>query len=102
MRFTGKLGPRVGKGRLACNNTVSRATNNTPSQLLFGIDQIGETNDCIRLIFGRSINKSVNKKFIPKFKGPYVLKKILNCDRYVIEDSDGFQVTQLPYNGSTG
>lgn len=41
----------------------------------------------------------VNKKFIPKFKGPYVVKKVLDCDRYVIEDIDGFQVTQLPYNG---
>ncbi|CAK9833144.1 Transposon Tf2-8 polyprotein [Anthophora retusa] len=40
-----------------------------------------------------------NKKLIPKFKGPYVVKKVLGCDRYVISDIEGFQVTQMPYNG---
>lgn len=140
----------LGKVEFACNNTVSRATNNTPSQLLFGIDQIGEIHDYIKLILEDNSEKvrdlvqirnkavehitkvqksnesnynkrrkealvysagdyvmiknvdttaGVNKKFIPKFKGPYVVKKVLDCDRYVIEDIDGFQVTQLPYNG---
>ncbi|KOC58630.1 hypothetical protein WH47_01037 [Habropoda laboriosa] len=49
----------------------------------------------------RNIDTSagVNKKLLPKFKGPYQVKKALDCDRYVIEDIDGFQITQIPYKG---
>lgn len=43
-----------------------------------------------------------NKKLLPKFKGPYVVKEVLDFDRYVITDVDGFQMTQLPYNGIVG
>ena len=45
---------------------------------------------------------NVNKKLIPKFKGPYVVKEVLDNDRYVIGDIDGFQLTQRPYNGILG
>lgn len=141
----------LGKVEFSLNNTISRATNDTPSRLLFGIDQLGEINDCVRLILeenycneernldeirirashnivkGQQCNENnynkrrkdalvysegdyvmiknvdtsagVNKKLIPKFKGPYVIKKVLDCDRYVISDVEGFQLTQLPYNG---
>ena len=41
----------------------------------------------------------INKKLIPQYKGPYVVYKVLDRDRYVIRDIDGFQVTQLPYDG---
>lgn len=41
----------------------------------------------------------VNKKFIPLFKGPYVVKKVLDHDRYIITDIEGFQITQRPYTG---
>jgi len=40
----------------------------------------------------------VNKKHIPKFKGPYEIKKVLPNDRYVIQDIPAFQVTQRPFN----
>lgn len=40
-----------------------------------------------------------NKKFIPKFKGPYVVQKVLPNDRYVIRDIENCQLTQLPYDG---
>jgi len=40
----------------------------------------------------------VNKKHIPKFKGPYEIKVVLPNDRYVVKDIEGFQVTQLPFN----
>lgn len=33
----------------------------------------------------------VNKKFIPKFKGPYVVSKVLDYDRYIVKDIEGFQ-----------
>lgn len=40
-----------------------------------------------------------NKKLIPKYRGPYVIHKVLNNDRYVISDIENCQVTQIPYNG---
>lgn len=40
-----------------------------------------------------------NKKLIPKYKGPYVIRKQLGHDRYVITDVENYQVTQIPYNG---
>ncbi|XP_026467877.1 uncharacterized protein LOC113371470 [Ctenocephalides felis] len=38
----------------------------------------------------------VNKKLLPKYKGPYLVKKVLDHDRYAIGDVEGFQVTQMP------
>lgn len=40
-----------------------------------------------------------NKKFIPKYRGPYVVYKELGHDRYVIRDIENCQLTQLPYDG---
>lgn len=41
---------------------------------------------------------NVNKKLIPKFKGPYIIKNVLPNDRYVLGDVDGFQLTQIPFS----
>lgn len=41
----------------------------------------------------------INKKLVPRFKGPYVIKKMLNNDRYVATDVNGFHLTQRPYTG---
>ena len=40
-----------------------------------------------------------NKKFLPKFKGPYRINKVLGNDRYVVGDVEGIQVSQIPYDG---
>lgn len=40
-----------------------------------------------------------NKKFVPKFRGPYQVHKILPNDRYVIRDIENCQITQIPYDG---
>ena len=41
----------------------------------------------------------VNKKLIPQYKGPCVIASVLDNDRYIVKDVEGFQVTQIPYNG---
>lgn len=43
-----------------------------------------------------------NKKLIPKFRGPYVVRKVLDRDRYIVSDIEGFQLTQRPYEGIVG
>lgn len=134
----------------ALNNTMSRSTGETPSRLLFSVDQFGQLNDNLRLFLdnytendrdlpasrhraAENITKTqaenkkaydssrkkatiyregdyvmikntdttvgVNKKLISKYKGPYIIRKALDTDRYVIQDVPGFQITQLPYNG---
>lgn len=40
-----------------------------------------------------------NKKLIPKYRGPYVVHKVLQNDRYVIRDIENCQMTQIPYDG---
>lgn len=40
-----------------------------------------------------------NKKLIPKYRGPYIVSKTLDHDRYVVKDIEGCQLRQLPYNG---
>ena len=42
----------------------------------------------------------VNKKLIQKFKGPYVVTKIFPNDRYMVEDIQGFQLTQMSYRST--
>lgn len=39
----------------------------------------------------------ISKKLIPKFKGPYRVSKVLQNDRYIIEDVEGFQQSRVPY-----
>jgi len=39
----------------AINNTICRSTGNTPSKLLFGLDQVGAIKDLVRLSLEQSI-----------------------------------------------
>lgn len=45
------------------------------------------------------INPGEDKKLSPKFKGPYQVKKVLPNNRYLLTDIEGFQLTQLPFEG---
>jgi len=45
------------------------------------------------------VSMGINKKLIPKFKSPYVIHKILPNDRFIVKDIEGFQQTQVPYEG---
>lgn len=136
----------------AINNSVHSSTKQTPSKLLFGVNQRGREVDvliehldekspaenCPDLDILRSqaaeqIDKSqkrnlewhiknrrphiqfregdyvlirnvdttigTNKKFVPKFRGPYLIHKTLPNDRYVIRDIENCQITQIPYDG---
>lgn len=49
----------------------------------------------------RNIDTTIgtNKKLIPKFKGPYVVHKILRNDRYIVKDIENCQLKQIPYEG---
>lgn len=40
-----------------------------------------------------------NKKLIPKYRGPYEIKKKFDHDRYLVEDIADFPITQMPYHG---
>lgn len=133
------------------NNTRCRGISDTPSQLLFGIAQLGVIKDEIRvlldpysdndrdliairdraanviennqrtnesyynnrrkrattykkgdyvMIYNTDVTPGVNKKLIPKYKGPYIVKTVLDHDRYIVSDIEGFQITQMPYKGT--
>lgn len=142
------------KVEFAINNTVHSSTGQCPSNLLFGINQIGEINDEVRRVLineividnvtfenrrakaSECIKKSQslstrqynakrkvpttykiddyvmitnvdvtigrNKKLIPKFRGPYCVKKVLDKDRYVVSDIEGFQLSQRPFESVVG
>lgn len=49
------------------------------------------------MITNTEVTPGVNKKLLPKFKGPYKVKRVLDNDRYLIEDVDGFQLSQKPF-----
>lgn len=41
----------------------------------------------------------VRGKLQPKFKGPYVIRKVLDRNRYFISDIDGYQVSNRRFEG---
>lgn len=41
----------------------------------------------------------INKKFLPKYKGPYKVIHVLDNDRYIIQDIEGIQMSRTPYKG---
>lgn len=51
------------------------------------------------VVTNNDVTPGVNKKLIPKYKGPYTIHKILPNDRYAIKDIERFQVTQIPFEG---
>lgn len=135
----------------ALNNSINRGTGQTPSRLVFGLDQRGLCADILKEYVGsphvpdvrditavraraaeetakvqkyqeKAFNakhkapriyktgelvmvrnyetaSGVPKKLLPKFRGPYEVKRVLANDRYVVCDPPGFQNTQQVYEG---
>ncbi|KYN12117.1 hypothetical protein ALC57_15719, partial [Trachymyrmex cornetzi] len=50
------------------------------------------------LVRDTSSKPGEEKKFKAPYKGPYLVTKALNKNRYVIQDIPGFNITQKPYN----
>uniref|UniRef100_A0A6P7H7J0 Uncharacterized protein LOC114347143 n=1 Tax=Diabrotica virgifera virgifera TaxID=50390 RepID=A0A6P7H7J0_DIAVI len=46
-------------------------------------------------------NKGQSRKLLPKYSGPYIVKKVSDHDRYVIEDPQGSMRSQKKYEGVT-
>lgn len=139
----------LSKIEFAINNSVHSSTGETPSKLLFGVDQRGpevdeltehlsaninpfrdlptlrkKADDAIKksqaqneiqylkrsippykyktgdFVVIRNVDTTIgtSKKLIPKYRGPYVVHKVLENDRYVIKDIENCQLTQIPYN----
>lgn len=51
------------------------------------------------MVKNMDVTPGVNKKLIPKFRGPYEIRTVLDNDRYVISDVENFQLTQRPFEG---
>lgn len=132
----------------ALNNSEHKALKNSPSKILFGVNQIGPINDTLKIYLDSLQNDNqnlielrekaaeniiklqeynekyynkkrkpisnykvgdyvviknidttpgCNKKLIPKFRGPYEIKKTLDNDRFVVADVEGFQQSQIPF-----
>jgi len=60
-----------------------------------------KVNDYV-MVKNVDVTCGINKKLILKFKGPYVVKKVLEHDRYIIKDVEDNQLTQKPYEGIVG
>ena len=48
------------------------------------------------------VTPGINKKLLLKYKSPYEINEVLDFDRYVIADMDGFQLTQKPSTTTVG
>lgn len=44
-------------------------------------------------------SSGANRKLIPKYRGPYRVKRVFPNDRYEVTDVENCQLTQIPYRG---
>lgn len=58
--------------------------------------------DDLVMVANYDTTPGVNKKLLPKYRGPYKISTILPNDRYIVKDVENWQVTQKPYEGTHG
>lgn len=56
-------------------------------------------NDLV-MVTNYDCTPGVNKKLLPKYRGPYRVDAVLPNDRYIVTDVDNWQVTQRFYKGT--
>jgi len=56
-----------------------------------------KTGDLV-LVRNLQSKTGTSNKLKPNYKGPYMISKVLNNNRYVVKDIPGFNITQKPYN----
>lgn len=61
--------------------------------------KIFKCGDAVGVLKAATTNDGTSKKLLPRFAGPYEIKKVLSKDRYVVGDIKGCQRTQKPYTG---
>lgn len=54
------------------------------------------------VISNHVVAPGVNKKLLPKCKALYVTTKVLENDRYVVNDIEGFQEARVLFTGING
>lgn len=65
------------------------------------VDSVVAINLATADAFYRYVNNLFDKHYIylkPNYKGPYVIDKVLNNNRYVVKDIPGFNITTRPCN----
>lgn len=60
-----------------------------------------KVNDLV-MVCNFDTTPGVNKKLIPKYRGPYKIATVLPNDRYRVIDTENWQITQRPYEGTHG
>lgn len=56
--------------------------------------------DDLVMVSNYDCTPGVNKKLLPKYRGPYRVAQVLPNDRYIVTDVDNWQVTQRTYSGT--
>lgn len=52
------------------------------------------------MIRDTTVKPGENRKFKAKYKGPYMVDKVLNKNRYVVKDIPDFPMSNRPYNSN--
>lgn len=63
------------------------------------LPRIYEVGQQVLVKRAKSSNEGKSKKLEPRFKGPYVITKVLDHDRYVVEDMPGAKRSRVAYKG---
>jgi len=98
-----KVDLNVGSVREQSKQVAVEATNKLKDYNKTYYDKLHKTPtkyspDDFVLIRDTSSKPREDRKLKPAYKGPYQISKVLNKNRYVVQDIPGFPHTQKPYN----